>query len=234
MKFSKPGAFDLHTLDAEMVDTPNRKIVLLWLFLLGFFLLWSVWAYVLVRYPGLTQNGVLRAGVRVFVWILPSCLFVWKVEGVSLRDDLALRSRKVKGAIWGVSGFAVLFLLNSIRYRSRVFDLTLPHDASTWLNPILTAPLAEEILFRGVVLRVLLARFSVAWSVILSSALFVLIHLPYWALAGTHSFANLLAMSLSILVLGLWFGFLFCRSGSLWAPLICHTLNNLFSISAGI
>jgi membrane protease YdiL (CAAX protease family) len=215
-------------------DATNRKIVLLWPFLLGFFLLWTLWALLLKLYPGLTQGGLLRAGVRVLVWILPSCLFVWKIEGISPIDGLALRTHKMNGLSWGLSGFALLFLVSSIRYGSRVFNLTLPHDADTWLNPILTAPIAEEILFRGVVLRVLLTRFNTTWALTISSALFVLIHVPYWLMAGGHSFTNLLALLLSIFVLGLWFGFLFCRSRSLWASLICHTLNNLFSISAGI
>jgi len=128
----------------------------------------------------------------------------------------------------------LLFLISAIRYRSQVFHFTLPRDAATWLNPILTAPVAEEILFRGVVLKVLLGSYREVWALTISAVLFVLIHVPYWVMAGEHSFANLPGMFLSIFVLGLWFGFLFCRSRSLWASLICHTVNNLFSISAGL
>jgi len=92
-----------------MTATPdarnNRKIRLLWQFLFGFFLLWTVWAWLLVSYPDQTQGGVLRAGVRVLLWIVPSCFFVWKVEGVSVTDGLALRGRKLRGVLWGASGF---------------------------------------------------------------------------------------------------------------------------------
>ncbi len=215
-------------------EKTNPRLRFLWLFLAGFFVAWTLWADLLVRYPSLTQGGLLRAAVRLLLWVVPSWVFVWSTEKEPVLDALALRQRKLVGLLWGAAGFGLLFAANAIRYGSRVVALKIPADAATWLNPITTAPLAEEILFRGVVLRLLLSRLNAVAALLLSSLLFALIHVPYWAMAGGHSETQLFALFAPIFLLGLFFGFLFYGSKSLWAPLVCHFLNNLFMTAAGL
>jgi membrane protease YdiL (CAAX protease family) len=91
----------------------------------------------------------------------------------------------------------------------------------------------EEGLFRGIMLTHFLQRMRFRTANVLQAALFAAWHLvwPLKAyLAGDVSTASLLAQAGSLLlgtfVAGLVYGYLFWRSGSLWAPWIAHLLNN--------
>ena len=88
------------------------------------------------------------------------------------------------------------------------------------LMPILAtsliAPIGEELIFRGVLQSVLTIRFGVWVGVIGSAFVFALIHAD-------------LVLFLPIFCMGLLFGALYRITGSLWAPIWLHMLNNLFA-----
>jgi len=76
----------------------------------------------------------------------------------------------------------------------------------------------EEIFFRGYVLRRLLRAWRPWAAILVTSLLFALLHVdpPAMALA---------------LVLGLWFGLIAWRTGSIWPTIACHaTVNSLWNI----
>src|SRR5262249_55507808 len=108
-----------------------------------------------------------------------------------------------------------------------------PHDWATWLNPVLTAPLAEEVLFRGTVFQGLAERMSLPKALPLSALLFALSHAPYWWLSGSRAGFGLPLSLGEICVFGLAFAALLRVSGSLWAPLVHHVLNNLSGVAFG-
>lgn len=94
------------------------------------------------------------------------------------------------------------------------FDMVL---ASRWgyLAIGLLAPLAEEIVFRGAILRALLSspRLSAAGAVVLSAVLFALIHFNPAQLP--HAF-----------VIGLLLGWMYYRTGSILPGIAYHWANN--------
>ncbi|MFO1019651.1 MAG: CPBP family intramembrane glutamic endopeptidase [Planctomycetales bacterium] len=49
-----------------------------------------------------------------------------------------------------------------------------------WVNVLIGSPLAEEILYRGVVYRVLRRSRSRIVSAVISAAWFAVVHLPWW------------------------------------------------------
>ena len=102
---------------------------------------------------------------------------------------------------------------------------------AAWLNPILTAPLAEEILFRGLVFRFLSERKGVWIGLVVSSVLFALCHLPYWWISGAKSGADLGFSLLEMAGIGALLCALFQWKRSLWTPLIYHCANNFISIA---
>lgn len=81
---------------------------------------------------------------------------------------------------------------------------------------VIIAPFCEEIFFRGFVLPGLLHDLSPLWAVIISAALFAVAH------ADPGSFVPLFAI-------GLCLGFLRWRTGSTWAGISLHMLNNLLA-----
>jgi hypothetical protein len=80
--------------------------------------------------------------------------------------------------------------------------------------------IGEELLFRGLILRLLRDWFgNVHWAVLLSSALFSALHLQFYGFIPR-------------MVLGILFGYLFIWSGTLWIPILAHMFNNLCAVVA--
>lgn len=91
---------------------------------------------------------------------------------------------------------------------------------TAWLLFFLVQPFFEELLFRGYVLRLIERYFSTWTAIILSSILFGLIHAPN----ENFSYLGLISIALS----GLLMGWLFVRTGTLWAPTGLHFSWNFF------
>lgn len=80
---------------------------------------------------------------------------------------------------------------------------------------VILAPLAEEIIFRGVLFAGFLRRMPLLLAAVFSALLFALPHLP----GG-------IAILPLVFVAGFILALLFYRTGSLWPPIIVHALNN--------
>lgn len=85
----------------------------------------------------------------------------------------------------------------------------------------IVAPITEEFLFRGVILRGLLGRFNPWKSVLLTSMLFAAMHLNPWQL-------------LTALMLGLMTGWFYLRTASLWPCIAAHALHNSVVVVLGV
>lgn len=82
------------------------------------------------------------------------------------------------------------------------------------------APMSEEVLARGFLLRGWSASFlGVSGAIILSSLVWTAVHLQYdlYFLAEVFS-------------IGLWFGYMRHRAHSLWLTIVLHALNNLTAV----
>jgi membrane protease YdiL (CAAX protease family) len=84
----------------------------------------------------------------------------------------------------------------------------------------MVAPLTEELLFRGIILRGLLGRFRPWQAVVLTAMLFAGMHLNPWQLV-------------SAFVLGVLFGWFYLRTGSLWPCLVGHACYNSIVVILG-
>ena len=215
-----------------MEQRSNRQVSPLPIFLFAFFAVWTIWAAFLVRFPEALGGDGLRAGVRLLVWVGSAWVFVRIVEGPPVLAHLGFLHQARKGLICGLLVSVVLApLLNIAKHGFAIPHFVCPTTMAAWLNPILTAPLAEEILFRGVVFRFLSKRKSVWTGLVISSVLFALCHLPYWWLSGAKSGANLWISLLEIAGVGALLCALFQWKRSLWTPLIYHGANNFISIA---
>jgi len=82
---------------------------------------------------------------------------------------------------------------------------------------VIMAPVTEELLFRGIILRGLLSRYRPFTAVLLTSLLFAALHMNPW-------------QSLSALFLGLLFGWFYLRTGSVALCVLAHAFTNGMSI----
>jgi len=85
--------------------------------------------------------------------------------------------------------------------------------ASRIILLVLVAPLTEELLFRGIMLRGLLSRYRPAVAVVLTAVLFAALHLNPWQF-------------ISPLFLGIAFGWFYLRSGSVGLCVLAHAYSN--------
>lgn len=90
----------------------------------------------------------------------------------------------------------------------------------TLLSVSVFAPLFEEWLCRGMILRGLLQKISPVWAIVVSAAVFALIHMNPWQAIPAFGF-------------GLLFGYVYYRTGSLKLTMLMHCVNNTFSVIVG-
>lgn len=89
------------------------------------------------------------------------------------------------------------------------------------LSVVLAAPFGEELFFRALLFRAIAGRWGIATGVILSGALFALVHfevsvvLPFWGI-------------------GMWFAWAYYKSGSLWTTIAAHAIFNGVSFAVTV
>jgi membrane protease YdiL (CAAX protease family) len=102
--------------------------------------------------------------------------------------------------------------------------LTAPEKAVPWesfIVLVVVAPVTEELLFRGLILRGFLSRYSVVTSVLVSALLFGVMHGNPWQF-------------FSATILGIIFGWWFMRSRSLLPCLVGHSCSNALVLVSSV
>lgn len=183
-------------------------------------------------------TSLLGAGLAVHVGIgLLAVAGVTFVPGGDPVDRLGLRPGRLgaAGTAWAVVGTVALshalhrvLALLALRERGalgRVDEAVasasqVPAGLAVALVGIaVAAPVVEEVLFRGLLLRGLLQRLGPAAAVGLSAAAFGLFHMD--AIQGSAA-----------LVLGLYLGVVAWRAGSARPAIVCHLTNNVVGVAS--
>jgi membrane protease YdiL (CAAX protease family) len=182
----------------------------------------------------IAEHGAVVAA-SVLLGMPATLLVLWlatRLAGRSFASYLALRLPERREVVFGLAASLVLlvaldvvallagypvapdFALNSMR--------TARDSGLVWLvmaGFCIGAPVAEEFIFRGFVFRGWSAtRLGPFGAIVLSSALFAMIHQQYgWFYIG------------GIFLIGALFGYLRHRSGSTWLTVITHAFYNLMA-----
>ena len=214
--------------------------------------LWTVWAaVVLPEVPPLSpaMRDLVGVGVRALCWLVPAAIYLVPRYGRGTLGRLRLNpppsSQHLLWAALLVGGWSSVLAIE------RAAELAIPltdllRRVPRSLAPF-DAPLFEELVFRGVIFSELLQRVSDKtlrrqlsplqarlrfWSAnALASAIFVVLHWPWWLRNGGFSEA-LLWQSLPIFGLSLVLGFTFERTRSLWPCVLLHWINNTLASTA--
>ncbi len=118
------------------------------------------------------------------------------------------------GAFW-ITDLTNLMLLYFPANENEYYALTrmLSDGIVSIITVCVIAPMIEEMLFRGIILRSFLANYSVVSSIVLSSILFALFHLTITQIPVAF-------------IVGCLFGWLYVRTRSLWPSILGHFLYN--------
>ena len=168
---------------------------------------------------------------------LVSCTVVmwvaWLIGRPALSEVFTLRRVPVTAiAAVIVAGFGAIIVLSEVDnlvrvvlpvppWISRLFqELSSPTDhlGASVVLLVVVAPVTEELIFRGLILRGFLRRFNVPAAVFLSSILFGLVHLNPWQFVSAS-------------FLGAMFAWWYTRTRSLVPSLIGHALVNAMVVA---
>ncbi|MCF8277972.1 MAG: CPBP family intramembrane metalloprotease [Flavobacteriales bacterium] len=186
--------------------------------------LWTAWSVVMLYQPEISTTESYSRGIaRIAALLIPSALFLWfnpefRKEGNLIRSIL----------VGGLLALA-LYLVHRFTHMIPV-EARLPTAAAIWLNWVIGSPFAEEVFFRGIVLRQELKTRSAWLSIPISATCFMLFHLPSWIIVQQQPMLELAINSLSIFVYGLVFGVIYWLARSIWTTFIPHSANNLIAL----
>jgi len=198
-------------------------------FLLIFYFVWTIKELWLIDYIysfGNNISSLLEALVKGLIWIVPTWLYIKYYLHTNPFEYLRVNVNVKIGIFWGVVlslliGLYFAFETYIINQQSFQFSLSI----DDYLNGILMAGIAEEIVFRGLILQEINKKMAFWKANIITALLFLVIHYPVWIYNeiffhfGTHVY---------IFILGILFGFVYKKTGSLWSVIILHVLHNFF------
>ena len=208
---------------------PPRRLAPFLVYVLAFHTLWVGWAYGI--YPWLTRLGettlsyaLVNVGLRLLIWVVPVFAYLRWVDGVDPLAYLKLKHDWQRGLLVGLAFTGVNALLSLAR-----FGVPHPGLQSLSWNSVLSTSLMigviEEIPYRGFMLQKLQERAPFWVANLLTSLLFVCIHLPGWLAL------HLLGVEpvVFVFVFSILMGVLFQYSRSLWSVILAHSSNDFLA-----
>lgn len=212
-------------------ETKFSDVKALIIYLLIFYFVWTFKELSLVKYIHSfddTISAFLEALVKITIWIVPAWIYIKYYLNANPINYLKMNVNVKKGLFWGL----VLSLLIGLYFTIEVyilnkqaFNFSLPLDS--YLNTFIMAGITEEIVFRGLIMQEINKRMAF-WKVnVITALLFLFIHYPIWIYNGEFF---IWGSHLNIFFLGLLFGFMYKKTGSLWSVVLLHSFYNFFLI----
>lgn len=115
---------------------------------------------------------------------------------------------------------ALVSLIPMPKYIEDLFSGMISLDLKGYLTVGIAAPILEELIFRGLILKGLLERYPAKKAIIWSAIIFGVIHLNPWQFVPAF-------------VIGLFIGWIYWKTKSIWPGVFIHFVNNSFSFYVG-
>jgi len=217
----------------QKLPPTRRSVVELVLFLAAFFAVWSVRATYLYSIDDAIASRTLRLTYSVVVkfalWVVPAFAFARWVRHSSPFHYLGwsvIPSFRQWAWCLAVTGLflGVVVTLETVAGGKTLSRSGIALDSGSVFFALVT-PVLEETLFRGLILKELAALLRSWQANLLTSFLFVGIHLPFWLSHGGLT-PTMLANCGGALIFSLVAGWLYLRSGSIWPPSVANIANN--------
>ncbi|HKQ99453.1 MAG TPA: CPBP family intramembrane glutamic endopeptidase [Pyrinomonadaceae bacterium] len=214
---------------AERMEESKSRFAPFVVYLVLFHAAWVGWVYLIYpRMKALGEDTLLYAlaniAVRLLIWVLPVFLYLRYVDGARPIECLKLKRHWKRGILIGLFLSVINFLITLARFGA-------PHpslQSVTW-NSILSTSLligfVEEIPYRGFILQKFQEQLSFWPANLISSLLFVSIHLPGWILLHLLS----PAVVITVFIFGAVMAIIFKYTKSLWSVIVTHSLNDFLS-----
>lgn len=190
-----------------------------------------------------TADTAFWIAAKVLIWVLPAIILLRK-KSIPVAEYVGLRTPGRGLAIGAVAGLGLLAfsyamdaVLGSASFNIPVLDLAL-------FNGVFVAPIVEEFTMRGFYMESLersafiqartRAGKKFADANVLQGIVFVAMHLPGWFFqARLREPLGMIQIAVFLWLLALLLGWIKKTSGSLYAAIAMHVLNNLYSAARG-
>jgi membrane protease YdiL (CAAX protease family) len=106
-------------------------------------------------------------------------------------------------------------------FMEQIFASMVSLDIKGYLTIGIAAPLLEEFIFRGLILTGLLKKYNPQKAIIWSAVIFGFIHLNPWQFVPAF-------------IIGIFIGWVFYHTKSVWPGVFIHFINNSFSFYIGL
>jgi membrane protease YdiL (CAAX protease family) len=181
-------------------------------------------------YPDFKSHVLAKSGVILFIVMIIAVYFSNILYSLPRKIILPLSRPFFTKNLWKLLGFLVLFwflgfIAISLGFKTTSYKVALPNAQDIEQFIIFgviycfIAPLAEEMLCRGLFFADFSQKFSNLVTIPTTAALFALLH-------GLDPFKFAL-----MFVAGCLFGYARAITGGLFAPILLHILNNIFAFT---
>lgn len=216
--------------DAPLPDAPRHALPV---FIAAFFAVWTLRATVLLPLDAAIGSPLgqwaYAAAWKLAAWLVPAVAYAAALRRPSVGQVLGLtpRPRALGPALVTTLLGAAAAVASAVVTGGAAPAALLapPHVYLATLGAASVSVFCEEVLFRGLVLGELARRRPFWIANVLQAALFAAAHAPYWLWTrGAGTF--LLTEGGWVFALGLFFGWLVRRTGSLWPAVAAHMVVN--------
>ncbi len=234
-RHTKRGSYDLFSTYSHYLPNLRGMVILFVLFFVGS-LLGSLLSGLFTALMGSSEDVVSYSMLISYpVSFIPPLLYA---SAMSRRNEYFDKGYALDSGNFGPKGGAVMAVVVSIATLACAFvvepvtallpempeylknaleTVTSGPLAASLLSVSIMAPLFEEWLCRGLVLRGLMKKMSPAAAISVSAAFFAVLHMNPW-------------QAVAAFALGLLFGYVYYRTGSLKLTMLMHCVNNTFSV----
>lgn len=159
---------------------------------------------------------------NIMVYIVPVIFYLRYKEKVGVFTYLKLKDNALNGILMGIAVSIIFIIFLLLKDIFIGFDKVNLDIGIFWISGFLVGFL-EEIPFRGFLLQKMSEYMSFWKANILTTMIFVSMHIPVWI----NSNKPILETSIRISCSSLALGYLLKRYKSLWTPIICHSVYDL-------
>jgi membrane protease YdiL (CAAX protease family) len=215
----------------------KRKLGVLHLvvYLVIFFALWSVRELVIRPVFLDSLNAVVselvESLIKILIWTVPAVILVKYYQNdmwISLKEMLTTKVKK----IYKYFLIPVAFLLYLLLGAWVTFGEIAIHPDLVFtrlIGAVIFVGITEEVVFRAFLLNAFLKKMKPWYAVLLTAALFIPIHYPYWIYQG-FGLMKFLEGSIVVLAMSIIFSWTFIKSKNIFVPIILHMSWNLFTV----
>jgi membrane protease YdiL (CAAX protease family) len=114
----------------------------------------------------------------------------------------------------------------TVDFLRKVFDLSLALPPKSILLFTVFYSMFEEVCFRGVFLTMLLRKYSQRYAIFYSALAFGVLHI--FAVFTGGELVTTIAQVVWAFIFGIFYGYIFVKTGSLWPSMTIHWLSNVF------